>query len=63
MNTSLVCEGTEPGDRVVERRVDLDCLGHHILDLTTRASGSYPKYIGRGLLTSLIIGSLYLLLT
>lgn len=35
VDTGLVGEGTETGDRVVERSIDLDGLGNHVLNLKT----------------------------
>lgn len=62
LDTGLVGKGTEPGDRVVERGVDLYRLSDHILDLyfvSLMATGTCKC----SKLTSLIMLSLYLLLT
>lgn len=67
VNASLVGEGTEACDRVVERSVDLDGLGNEVLNLWLQTSDSNPgfciKVLGLTVLTSLIMCSLYLPLT
>jgi hypothetical protein len=63
VDAGLVSESAEAGDGVVKGRVDLDSLGHHILDLNgVRILGSVNVDAGLQR-TSLSMWSLYLPLT